>query len=109
MKSTPTTQRSKASSTEAEATPVDNPVAPAAEPGLSAFFPGYIRKLKGFIDVAESVDSARKKARLPSFNPTNYRFILGRPGGIPFSFPVQVIYKPGSSQEKDLGTYRVGR
>ncbi len=55
------------------------------------------------------MDAARKEAKLPSLNPTDYRFVLGRPGGIPFSFPVQVIYKPDSAKEKDLGTFRIGR
>ncbi|MBW4482915.1 MAG: hypothetical protein KME14_10260 [Tildeniella torsiva UHER 1998/13D] len=108
-KSTPTTPRSKALSTESEAAPETAVEAAAAAPDLSAYFPGYIRKLKGLANVAEAIETARKEAKLPSLNPTDYRFVLGRPGGIPFSFPVQVVYKPDSPKEHDLGTFRIGR
>jgi hypothetical protein len=105
-KSTPTTPRSKALSTEAEPPPE---AALELASDLSALFPGYIRKLRGFADVAEAIESARKQAKLPSLNLTDYRFVLKLPGGIPFAFPVQVIYMPGTAKEKDLGTFRVGR
>lgn len=83
------------------------PPGPAVDP--RTLFPGFIRKLGGIGAVVEAIETARKEAKLPSLNPTDYRFVLGRPGGIPFSFPVQVIYKPESPQEKDLGTFRIGR
>lgn len=111
-KSTPTTTRSKALSTEADAAPAASDAPPAAsdlEADPSACFPGYIRKLGGFGAALESLETVRKEAKLPSLNPTDYRFVPGRPGGIPFTFPVQVVYKPDSPQERDLGTFRIGR
>ncbi|MEA5447325.1 hypothetical protein VB780_02010 [Leptolyngbya sp. CCNP1308] len=105
----PTTTRSKASSSEAEAA-LDAPAAaPEPEVDPSALFPAYIRKLRGIGAALEAIETARKEAKLPSLNPTDYRFILKRPGGIPFCFPVQVVYKPDSAKEKDLGTFRIGR
>lgn len=111
-KSTPTTTRSKALSTEADAAPAASDAPPAdqaLEADPSACFPGYIRKLGGFVDALESLEAVRKDAKLPSLNLTDYRFLPGRPGGIPFTFPVQVIYKPDSPKEKNLGTFRIGR
>jgi hypothetical protein len=103
------TTRSKASSSEVEAAPEAPAAAPEPEVDPQAFFPGYIRKLRGITTAIEAMDAARKEAKLPRLNPTDYRFVLGRPGGIPLSFPVQVIYKPDSAKEKHLGTFRIGR
>lgn len=103
------TPRSKASSTEAEVAPAEAPEATEATDEPSDCFPLYLRKLRGFGATLGAIDDARRKQRLPSLNPTDYRFILQRPGGIPFSFPVQVVYKPGDAKEKDLGTFRIGR
>ncbi|MGG6241860.1 hypothetical protein ACQ4N7_24820 [Nodosilinea sp. AN01ver1] len=108
-KSTPTTTRSKASSSEAEAAPEATAAAPEPEADPSDCFPLFVRKLKGFGAALESIQAARKEAKLPSLNPTDYRVIPGRPGGIPFSFPVQVVYRPGDPKERNLGTFRVGR
>lgn len=83
--------------------------APEPEVDPSAFLPGYIRKLRGVGAALEAMEAARKEQRLPSLNPTDYRFVFKRPGGNPFSFPVQVIYKPESPEENDLGTFRIGR
>lgn len=104
-KSTTSTTPSKASSGEAKTATA----APEPETNLSDSFPGFIRKLGGLASALDDIDAARKEYRLPSLTPTDYRFVFKRPGGIPFSFPVQVIYKPGSEEEKDLGTYRIGR
>jgi hypothetical protein len=108
-KSTPTTTRSKASSTEAEEALETTAAGPEPEADLSAYFPGYLRKLRGIGAAVEAIEAARKEAKLPSLTPTDYRFIPGRPGGIPYSFPVQVIYKPGDPKERHLGTFRIGR
>lgn len=111
-RSTSTRPPSKALSTDPGAAP-EAPAAPepAPEPAIdpATCFPGYIRKLGGFGAVLEAIDTARKAKRLPSLNLTDYRFVLKRPGGIPLGFPVQVIYKPGTPKEKDLGTFRIGR
>lgn len=108
-KSTPTTPRSKALSTEPEAATDAPAAAPEPDVDPSTLLPRYIRKLRGVGAAIEAIEAACKEAKLPSLNPTDYRFVLGRPGGIPFSFPVQVIYRPESSKEKDLGTFRIGR
>lgn len=108
-KSTPTTTRSKASSTEAEAAADTPEVEKQGQPDINSQFPGFLRKLRGFDGALEAIETARREQRLPSLNPTDYRVIPKRPGGIPFSFPVQIIYRPDSPQEKDLGTFRIGR
>lgn len=89
------------------------PAAPAAapepEPGLKGRFPSWIGKLGGFAATVEAIDAERKSRNLPGLLSKDYRFVLGRPGGIPFRFPVTVIYKPESPEEQVLGTYRIGR
>lgn len=89
------------------------PAAPAAapepEPDLKGRFPGWIGKLGGFAATVAAIDAERKSRNLPGLQSKQYRFVLGRPGGNPFSFPVTVIYKPESPEEQVLGTYRVGR
>lgn len=108
-KSTPTTKPSKASSTEADDAPEAPAEAPETEADPSALFPGYLRKLSGFGAALEAIEAARSEAKLPSLNREDYRLIPQQPGGIPYSFPVQVIYKHESRKEKDLGTFRIGR
>lgn len=80
-----------------------------AEPGSGDYLPGYLRRKGGFRAASEAMETARTEAGLPSFNATDYRFTVKPPGGVPFSTPVQVIYKPDSPDEHDLGTFRVGR
>lgn len=108
-KSTPTTPRSKALSTEAEPTIEAPAEAPETEADASDLFPSYIRKLKGMGAALDAIEAARKEAKLPSLNAADYRFIPGAPGGIPYSFPVQVVYKPGDPKEQSLGTFRINR
>lgn len=80
-----------------------------AEAGPGDFLPGYLRRKGGFGAALEAMETARGDAGLPSFNTTDYRFTVKPPGGVPFSTPVQVTYKPDSPEEQNLGTFRVGR
>lgn len=99
-------------STEPPAAPEAAPepqAAPEAQADPAACLPGFVRKLGGFEAAWTALEVARKAKKLPTLNPVDYRFILGRPGGNPFSFPVQVVYRPGTPKEKDLGTFRIGR
>ncbi|WOD37373.1 hypothetical protein [Nodosilinea sp. E11] len=115
------TRRSKALSTEQEAAP-EAPATPPAQPepeppaeatdappDLTGVVSGRIAKLGGFMATVAAIDAERKARKLPSLTSKDYRWVLGRPGGIPFSFPVTVIYKPESPDEQALGTYRIGR
>jgi hypothetical protein len=92
-----------------DSTPEPQLEAPEQEFDPATFFPGWIRKLGGLAVALDAIETARRQKKLPSLNPTDYRFVPGRPGGNPFSFPVTVIYKPESPQEKNLGTFRIGR
>jgi hypothetical protein len=75
----------------------------------SACFPSRIRKLGGFDAVLESIEEVRREANLPTLNPNDYKVAVGAPSGLPYAFPVQVIYLSGTSDEVDLGTFRVSR
>lgn len=108
-RSTTTKQASKESSADVEAATDDPAETPEAEVDPSSCFPGYIRNSGGFEKALEAIENARKTAKLPSLNRKDYRFALRPPGGIPFSVPVEVIYKPGTAKEKVLGTFRVSR
>ncbi|MBD1917168.1 MULTISPECIES: hypothetical protein [Cyanophyceae] len=108
-KSTPTTPRSKASSTKAPETEDAAPKPPAAPSDVASLFPARITKLGGFDQAIEAMQVAVEDRKLPSLNPNDYRFILKPPGGLPFAFPVQVVYLPDSPDEVDLGTFRVNR
>jgi hypothetical protein len=93
----------------ADEEPAEVELAPEPEAIPEQCFPGFLRKLGGFVDTLAAIEAKRKALKLPSLTPTDYRFVLGRPGGNPFSFPVTVIYKPESPKEKELGTFRIGR
>jgi hypothetical protein len=108
-RSTPKTPSSTESSADGQDDSEASVAATEAAVDPSNFFPGWILKLGGLSTALEAIDVARRQKKLPSLNPTDYRFVLGRPGGIPFSFPVRVLYKPDSPKEKDLGTFRIGR
>ncbi|MFQ4134762.1 hypothetical protein PGN35_000410 [Nodosilinea sp. PGN35] len=70
--------------------------------------PGFVARRSDAQAAIQEIDAARQNAKLPSLNPTDYRFAVGRPGGIPASLPVTVTYKPDSPEAVELGTYRVG-
>jgi hypothetical protein len=95
---------------EVEASPAAGASAPPAPvEEVSAQLPSRIVKLGGFTATVAKIDDERKARNLPSLTSKDYRWVLGRPGGIPFSVPVTVIYKPESPDEQTLGTYRIGR
>jgi hypothetical protein len=109
VKLTSKTLRSRGSSTPADQEPAEVDLTPEPEAAPEQCFPGFLRKLGGFVDTLAAIETKRKSLKLPSLTPTDYRFVPGCPGGNPFSFPVTVIYKPESPQEKNLGTFRIGR
>lgn len=101
--------RSKGLSTEADAALDASATAPEPPPDITGKVPGWIGKLGGFGATVAAIEAERKLRKLPGLLSKEYRFVLGRPGGIPFTFPVTVLYKPESTQEQNLGTFRIGR
>ena len=69
--------------------------------------PGFVARRSGAAVALESMAAAAKEQKLPSLNATDYRFTVGRPGGIPASLPVEVLYKPDGPDEVNVGTFRV--
>jgi hypothetical protein len=71
------------------------------------FFPGFVARRAGAQAALDSIVAACQEQELPSLNPTDYRFTVGKPGGIPASLPVEVTYKPESPDQVAVGTFRV--
>lgn len=78
--------------------------------------PGYIRKLRGFLATMEAINAYCEEHNLPRFWDGNlidylqYRVTLGKPGGVPFSYPLRVFQRNLDGEDQPLGeTFRIIR
>lgn len=62
---------------------------------------------RGASETFKAIEAVRFAKKLPSLSLVDYRFLIKRPGGIPFSVPIEVIYKAESPEEVNLGIFRI--
>lgn len=83
------------------------PAAPEPAPSPKQLLPGFVANRKGAGEAFDAIEAARTALNLPSLSLIDYRFVIKRPGGLPFSIPIEVIYKPESKDEINLGIFRI--
>lgn len=98
-----------------ETTPLPK-VAAAIRALIPDNLPGYIRKLRGFVETMEAINAYCEDHNLPRFwngelvNYLQYRVILGKPGGVPLSYPIQVFQRNPESDDQPIGqNFRINR
>lgn len=78
--------------------------------------PGYIRKMRGFLATMEAINAYCEDHQLPRFwdggevDLNKYRVTLGKPSGVPLSFPVTVFRRNPDGDDQPLDqAFRITR